>query len=72
MKSPRKYLIPSSQSVRDINSRASDLRMNNSSISSRDNSVNTVRQKQPTNLVDKKTVKFYETERISNFNAGIR
>ena len=58
--------------MRDINSRASDLRMNNSSISSRDNSVNTVRQKQPTNLVDKKTVKFYETERISNFNAGIR
>jgi len=46
--------------------------MNNSSISSRDNSVSKVRHKQPTNLVDKKTVKFYETERIPNFNGGIR
>jgi|LauGreDrversion4_2_1035121.scaffolds.fasta_scaffold799960_1 hypothetical protein len=46
--------------------------MNNSSISSRDNSVSKVRSRHPTNLVDKKTVKFYETERVPNFNAGIR
>lgn len=46
--------------------------MNNSSVSSRDNSVNRVHNRQPMSLVDKKTVKFYETERVTNFNGGIR
>lgn len=46
--------------------------MNNSSISSRDNSVSKVHYRQPTSVIDKKTVKFYETERVPNFNAGIR